>query len=136
MSAQLAQRMLALAAIALLGGVGGYALASRGSTPKPTRALPHPVAWYSASAGVRAKGGYGRRSVCGIVLTDLTLGVVHPVLPCGAKIFISFRGKQVLTEVVDRGPVAPPREFDLTEGLAQRLGLHAVQRIRWSFAGG
>lgn len=136
MSPQLAQRMLALAAIALLGGVGGYALASHGSTPASTPALPHPVAWYSASAGIRGTEGYGRRSACGIVLTDLTLGVEHPVLPCGAKIFISFLGKQVLTEVVARGPVAPPKEFDLTQGLARRLGLHGTQRIRWSFAAG
>jgi hypothetical protein len=136
MSARLAQRLLALGAIALLGGVGAYALAARGSTGTTKPALPRPVVWYSASAGVRGTQGYGRRSACGDVLTDLTLGVTHPVLPCGAKIFIAFRGKQVLTQVVARGPIALGREFNLTRGLADRLGLHGVQRIRWSFAAG
>src|SRR5437016_5135250 len=107
MSLRLAQHVLVLGAVALLGGVGGYALATRNSKPKPANALPHPATWYSAPVGVRGTRGYGHKTECGIVLTDLTLGVVHPVLPCGAKVFISFRGKQVLTEVVDRGTVAP-----------------------------
>jgi len=109
MSARLAQRLLALGAIALLGGVGAYALAARGSTGTTKPALPRPVAWYSASAGVRGTEGYGRRSACGNVLTDLTLR---------------------------NDLIALGREFNLTRGLADRLGLHGVQRIRWSFAAG
>ncbi len=137
MSPQLAQRVLALAAVALLAGVGGYALASRGSGSQRAKpVLPQPVTWYQAFAGVRGTAGYGRRSACGNVLTDRTLGVAHPVLPCGAKIFIAFRGKDVLTQVVDRGPTAPGREFNLTQALAQQLGLRGVQKIRWSFARG
>jgi hypothetical protein len=36
--------------------------------------------------------------------------------------------------VVDRGPLAPGYEFELTPALAERLGLTGVQKIRWSFA--
>jgi len=56
------------------------------------------------------------------------------VLPCGARIYITFRGKHVLTQVIDRGPVVPGRQFDLTDALARLLGLSGVQRIRWSYA--
>ena len=58
----------------------------------------------------------------------------HPVLPCGAKIFLTYGGKTVLTTVVDRGPLAPGYEFELTPALAERVGLTGVQKIRWSFA--
>jgi len=56
------------------------------------------------------------------------------VLPCGARIYISYGGTDVLTQIVDRGPYVPGREFDLTDALARRLGLRGVQNIRWSYA--
>jgi rare lipoprotein A (peptidoglycan hydrolase) len=40
----------------------------------------------------------------------------------------------VFTSVVDRGPFAPGREFEVTPALADLLGLSGVQTIRWSFA--
>ena len=63
-----------------------------------------------------------------------TAGVAHPVLPCGAKIYINFDGKQVLTQVIDRGHTAPGRKFDVTQALAKLLGLQGTQTIRWRFA--
>ena len=63
-----------------------------------------------------------------------TEGVAQPTLPCGARIFITYDGTTVLTQVVDRGPYAPGRQFDLTDALARRLGLHGVQQIHWSYA--
>jgi rare lipoprotein A (peptidoglycan hydrolase) len=68
------------------------------------------------------------------VLQADTNGVSHPVLPCGAKIFVQFDGRSVLTQVIDRGPYVPGRTFDLTEPLAARLGLTGVQQIRWAYA--
>jgi len=56
------------------------------------------------------------------------------VLPCGAKIYIEFDGREVLTQVIDRRPVAPRRKFELTPNLAEQLGVDGVQRIRWAFA--
>ena len=50
--------------------------------------------------------------------------------------FIAFGGKEVLTQVIDRGPASGGHEFDLTQRLAERLGLAGVQPIRWSFAQG
>lgn len=133
MSPRLAQRELALAGVALLGAVVALALVIGRADSKS--ALPKPAgAWYTALAGVRQAGGIGKRTACGQILTADTNGVSHPVLPCGAKIFLSFDGKSVLTQVIDRGPFVPGREFDLTEPLAAKLGLGGVQRIRWAYA--
>jgi rare lipoprotein A len=131
---RLAQREIALAGVALLAAVVSLALVAGRSSSDST--IPKPAgAWYSALAGVRVPGGFGTRTACGQVLRPVTAGVSHPVLPCGAKIFLSFDGKNVLTQVIDRGPYVPGREFDLTEPLAAKLGVRGVQRLRWAYAG-
>ena len=56
------------------------------------------------------------------------------MLPCDAKIFISYGGVEVLTEVIDNGMKRSGRQFELTESLAQRLGIEGTQQIRWRFA--
>ncbi|MBA2358247.1 MAG: hypothetical protein H0V84_07465 [Actinobacteria bacterium] len=137
MSPALAQRELALAGVALLAVLVSLALGGTGSDAKD-RGVPRPVTvggagWYEALAAPR-EGPYGGRSACGRVIRRETLGVAHPVLPCGAKIFISFDGKQVLTQIVDRGPDEPGLDFEISTALARRLALTGVQRIRWSFA--
>jgi hypothetical protein len=133
----LAQRELALAGVALLAVIVALAVGPRSSAgAKP--AVPRPVAentadWYRALAAPSA-GPYGRRSACGVIVRATTLGVTHPVLPCGAKIFISFGGKEVLTQVIDRGRAAPGLEFQIAAPLTRKLGLHGVQPVRWTFA--
>ena len=140
MSAVLAQRQLSLAAAAVLGVVVALAIAARGDTaPRAASRLPQPAVselsgWYTALAGVRARPLAGRPSACGTLLDPKTLGVDHPVLPCGAKIFVKYGDKTVLTTVVDRGPFGPGREFEVTPALADLLGLSGIQTIRWSFA--
>jgi rare lipoprotein A (peptidoglycan hydrolase) len=62
------------------------------------------------------------------------MGVAHPVLPCGAKIVLEYDDTRVLTQVIDRGPSVPGREFDISRPLALRLRLQGVQPIRWQFA--
>jgi hypothetical protein len=139
-SVRLAQRELALAAAALLGVVVALAVASRDDeAPVAASRLPQPAisdlsGWYPALAGVRKRPLAGRLSGCRTLLDPKTLGVDHPVLPCGAKIFLAYNGKAVLTSVVDRGPLAPGYEFELTPALADLVGLAGVQKIRWSFA--
>jgi rare lipoprotein A len=130
---RLAQREVALAGIALLAAVVAVALVT-GRSGSGTK-LPKPVGrWSTALAGVRSVGGLGKRTACGVILQADTNGVSHPVLPCGAKIFLRLDGKSVLTQVIDRGPYVPGRAFDLTEPLAAKLGLQGVQRIRWAYA--
>jgi rare lipoprotein A (peptidoglycan hydrolase) len=130
---RLAQREIALAGIALLAAVVSLALVVGRSDSDTTQ--PRPVgAWQTALAGVRGVGGIGKRTACGQTLGADTNGVSHPVLPCGAKIFVQLDGKSILTQVIDRGPYVPGREFDLTEPLAAKIGLRGVQRIRWAYA--
>jgi rare lipoprotein A (peptidoglycan hydrolase) len=140
MSAVLAQRLIALAAAALLAVVVSLAVASRDATTvKAVRKLPQPAVsevsgWYAARAGVRSRPLAGHPSDCGTLLDPNTLGVDHPVLPCGTKLFVRFKSKTVLTQVVDRGPFGPGQAFEVTPALADVLGLSGVQAIRWSFA--
>ncbi len=142
MSPALAQREIALAGITLLAAIIALALTSaRGGGPGTDRGFPQPVSvagsgWYKALAAPRRGGGDGRRTACGQILGPATLGVAHPVLPCGAKIFIVFGSKEVLTQVIDRGPSVSGHEFDLTPALADELGLHGTRPVRWSFARG
>ena len=139
MNLALARRLVALAGVALLAVVAALALTSATrakETDEQAQDEPIPApggGWYDALAAPRAPRR-GARTACGLRLGARTMGVGHPVLPCGAKIFVSYGGKQVLTQVVDRGPLAAGHDFELTHALADRIGLHGVQPIRWVFA--
>jgi rare lipoprotein A (peptidoglycan hydrolase) len=125
-------RAAALAGIALLGVAVALAVAHH-KAHKDT--LPTPSGqWYAALAAPYTPSKKQQKSACGVVVGPTTAGVAHPVLPCGAKIYIEFGGKQVLTQVIDRGHTAPGRTFDITEALAKLLGLQGSQTIRWRFA--
>jgi rare lipoprotein A (peptidoglycan hydrolase) len=126
------RRAAALAGIALLG----IAIVLAVAHDRPHKAvLPTPAGqWYSALAAPYSPSTARKKSACGVVIGPRTAGVAHPVLPCGVKIYIDFAGKQVLTQVIDRGHTAPGRTFDVTEALAKLLGLQGSQTIRWRFA--
>jgi rare lipoprotein A len=128
----LAVREIALAGLALLAAV--VALAVTGHTGSGNSSAPQPEGSYTALAGSSGPAAFGRRTACGGVLHADTEGVSHPTLPCGARIFLTYKGIRVLTQVVDRGPYTAGRQFDLTDALARRVGLSGVQPIRWSYA--
>ena len=90
--------------------------------------------WHVSGATYYGPGLYGHRTACGGVIEPNTEGVAHPTLPCGMRIYLTVRGRHVLTEVIDHGPIPQGREFDLTDALAQVLGLSGVEQIRWSYA--
>jgi rare lipoprotein A len=129
----LAQRQAALAGVALLAAVISLAVTSGRHTA--ARELPTAVGSYTALAGSSGVTAYGKRTTCGQIIGPTTQGVAHPVLPCGVKLYLIYDGRHVLTQVIDRGPSVPGRQFDLTEALARRIGLVGVQRITWSYAG-
>ena len=140
MSRALTQRQLILGAVALLALVAALAIAAAagGSSPSPEERLASiPAAgggWYRALAAPYRLDPKLERTACGQRATPRTLGVAHPVLPCGAKVMLRYRDVQVLTQVIDRGTGVPGREFDLTTELARRIGLAGVEPIRWRFA--
>jgi hypothetical protein len=134
------QRAVALAAGALLAGVVAVAIARPNGPNRASGTLPEPVGsssgeWYEALTGV-GSDSLPRRSACGYRLTTKTLGVSHPVLPCGARLYILYGSRQALTQVVDRGPAGPGRELDLTPALARLVHVRGIRRVEWAYARG
>lgn len=133
------QRALATACAALLFAVLALAF-SEGEGGKEASRLPRPAVgldgeWYPAVAGLAPlPPARGRAGDCGFLLLPRTLGVLHPVLPCGAKLFLAYRGKTALTRVVAHRPVAAEHDLDLTPALAALLDLRGVDEVRWVFA--
>jgi rare lipoprotein A (peptidoglycan hydrolase) len=134
------QRAIWLAGITLVVAVGALALARRdagGGRESIPAAVPVPGTangYYTGRAGpYRAPAGR-TRTACGEAFTTKLEGIAHPVLPCGVKIYVRFAGKEVLTQVVDRGPAVTGRDFGITKALADRLGLHGTQTIQWRYA--
>jgi len=134
-----AQRALLLAAVTLLGGVAALSLAEHIGDSGTARNLPEAVAppgggWYEAAAGRVPRRFYGRPTSCGHIIERSTVGFAHPVLPCGAKIYLGSGGKEVLTQVVARAATPGGVQFGLTDALADELGIGSRATIRWRFA--
>jgi hypothetical protein len=129
----LVERQLVLAAVALLGVAAALAVTTRHEAHASRAALPPSHGDYTALVGAGSSRAGGSRA-CGVAVGPRTLGVVSPVLPCGLRLYVTYRGKHALASVVGRGG-GPGREFDLTAALAHRLGIAGVKRVRWSYAG-
>ncbi len=50
-------------------------------------------------------------------------------MPCGTKLKLRYRHKTVKVKVIDRGPYAGNREFDLTEATKNKLGFPDVGTV-------
>jgi hypothetical protein len=138
-SVALAQRAILLGAVALLGSVVALGVGEQLGGARASRDLPQAVpapggGWYRARAGLESPRAYGRPTACGHVLERTTLGVSHPVLICGAKIYIGYGQTVMLTQVIARGPGNAAAQFGLTEALARELGVRRRATIRWRFA--
>jgi rare lipoprotein A (peptidoglycan hydrolase) len=139
-SATFVQRAVWLVGICFVAVIAAVAIARHGddsSAKNLPGAVPVPGTkngYYTGRAAPYSPSPAHPRTACGEAFTDKTQGVAHPVLPCGVRLYIRFRGKEVLTQVIDRGPTLPGRDFDITKALANRLGLHGPQKIQWRFA--
>ena len=131
-------RLLSLAAGALLAGLVAVAVVERRAddpTPvEPQGAVAAGGGWYDALAAPRPAAGDAESTSCGLTLTARSLGVTHPVLPCGAKLLVRYGGDTILTEVIDNELVSAGRQFDLTPALAQLVGLDGTQQVEWRYA--
>ena len=137
MSARVVQRLLSLAAVALLAGVVAIAIVDRRKETRvaaPQGATAAGGGWYDALAAPRPPGEDAERTGCGLILTSRSLGVSHPVLPCGARILIRYGGDTVLTEVIDNQLKETGRQFELTPSLARLVGLDGTQAVEWRYA--
>jgi rare lipoprotein A (peptidoglycan hydrolase) len=138
-NAPLVQRALWLAGITLIAALVALAITRRDAGSN--RNLPGAIAvpgtkngYYTAKAAPYGPTTGHRRTACGKPFLATTEGVAHPVLPCGVRLYIRFQGREVLTQVVDRGPNVPGRDLDITKALANRLDLHGTQTVQWRFA--
>lgn len=132
MRRNLAQRLIALAGVAMLAVI--VSLAASGKGKDPFVPLPHAVGLYSALASTTGPLEVGSSTDCDIVIGKRTEGVASPVLPCGMQLFLTFRKAHVLVTVIDRTLGGNDRQFDLTPTLARRLGLRGLKRLQWSYA--
>jgi rare lipoprotein A (peptidoglycan hydrolase) len=133
------QRIVWLAAVTLVVAIAAVAFKRREgdgnrNIPDAVPALGTPNGYYTSRAAPYGPTPGHSRTACGDRFTKGLQGVAHPVLPCGVKIYIRFHGQEVLTQVLDRGPGVPGRDFNITKALADRLGLHGTQRIEWRYA--
>lgn len=97
-----------------------------------TRVARRPVAVYRAGhASWYGPGLYGNRTACGQTLTAGTQGVAHKWLPCGTRVTFRHRGRSVSVRVIDRGPFAAGREWDLTAATKRSLGFGSTGTV-WS----
>jgi rare lipoprotein A (peptidoglycan hydrolase) len=138
-NAPFVQRALWLAGITLVAGIVALAITRRDAGSN--RNLPGAIAvpgtkngYYAAKAAPYGPTAGHRRTACGKPFLATTEGVAHPVLPCGVRLYVRFQGREVLTQVVDRGPNVPGRALDITKALANRLDLHGTQTVQWRFA--
>ena len=126
-----------LAAVTLLAAVAVMAIVAQNGSNAGAAALtsaPAPAGWNIAFAGSRGATGDAQRTTCGQVLAPQSLGVTHPVLPCGAKVILRSGNKQVLTEVIDNALVEPGRQLEVTDALAKMLGIDGTVELEWRFA--
>ena len=137
MRGSLVQRLLGLAAVALVAGVVALAVmrdrSDSNAKPLPAAAPAPGGGWFEALAVPARAPARPRATACGFRLTSKTLGVAHPVLPCGAQIYVEFGDTRVLTRVIGSGS-GTRSEFALTQALADKIGLHSRQQIKWRFA--
>jgi len=88
----------------------------------------------SAGATWYGPGLYGNTTACGRVLRPRTVGLAHRSLPCGTPVKVAYRGRRLVTRVIDRGPYSPGHDWDLTNGARRTLGFEGSNRIRYAVA--
>ncbi|WP_062290597.1 septal ring lytic transglycosylase RlpA family protein [Nostoc piscinale] len=94
------------------------------STPQKQQQNQQP--WQKAAASWYGKpdGFHGRPTASGEIFNADAMTLAHKTLPFGTK--VEFRNPETGTTAIgtvnDRGPFVKGREFDLSEGLARKLG--------------
>jgi rare lipoprotein A len=97
---------------------------------KRARSRSRQINAYRASrASYYGPGLYGNSTACGQTLTPAIVGVANKSLPCGTKVTFRHGGRTVEARVIDRGPYAGDREWDLTTALKAKLGFGSTGRV-------
>jgi len=135
MSGALAQRLIALAGIALLAALLAFSLKPSDSHEAHLpRAIPAPGGgWYS---NLMAPNGTAFRAQkgCGLTLGPHSLGLSSAIYPCRTQIWLHVNGSDVLTQVISRSEPPPGATFELSPALARKVGLTETKEVEWRFA--
>lgn len=102
-----------------------------GSAAAGSDRLPRVYVYRPGKASWYGPGLYGNSTACGGALTAGRLGVAHKYLPCGTRVTFRYRGRSVTAPVIDRGPFAAGRDWDLTAAAKRRLGFGDIGVV-WS----
>jgi len=86
-------------------------------------------AYRASAASYYGPGLYGGGTACGKTLTPSTIGVANKTLPCGTRVTFRYHGRSVTAPVIDRGPYAGNREWDLTAALKAKLGFGSTGTV-------
>ena len=86
-------------------------------------------AFRPAAASYYGPGLYGGGLACGGTLSPGKLGVANKTLPCGANVTLRYHGHTVTVPVIDRGPYAGNREYDLTAATKAKLGFPSTGTV-------
>ena len=127
-----------LALIALVGAgsaqaaTGGASMAYGGASPTEEEIAFGP--YRSAGASWYGPGLWGNQTACGQTLRPRTLGVAHRSLPCGTAVKFAYKGRALVTQVIDRGPYVKGRAWDLTAAAGEALGFEGVGMVRYAIA--
>jgi hypothetical protein len=82
-----------------------------------------------AEASYYGPGLYGGGLACGGTLSPGKLGVANKTLPCGSRVTLRYRGRTITVPVIDRGPYAGNREYDLTAATKAKLGFPSTGTV-------
>lgn len=86
-------------------------------------------AYRAVQASYYGPGLYGNHVACGGVLTPNKLGVANKTLPCGTRVTLRHGTKSLTVPVIDRGPYAGNRVYDLTAATKNRLGFGSTGTV-------
>lgn len=95
------------------------------------RRLRRTYVYRAGQASFYGPGLYGGHLACGGTLTPSKVGVASKRLPCGTKVKFHYHGRSVTAPVIDRGPYAAGRDWDLTTATKNRLGFGSTGTV-WS----
>jgi len=125
---------MALGAVPAQAGTGGAGVVNADGTLPAGQGLLFSSPMRSAGATWYGPGLYGNHTACGQTLWPGTVGVAHKTLPCGTAVKLAYRGRYLVTRVIDRGPYTEGNAFDLTNGARRALDFEGVDRVRYAVA--
>jgi rare lipoprotein A len=124
--------LLACGAAPAQAGTGGVSTVTAGDAQASRDLAFTPMRW--AGATWYGPGLYGNHTACGQTLLPGTVGVAHRSLPCGTAVKFLYRGRTIVTRVIDRGPYTRGNAWDLTYAAARALRFERVGADKVGFA--